>query len=108
MHGAVSASGRSGSIYEVKKGDTLTSISKQQGSTIDVLRVVNNLKDDVIYPDQQLWVPVTYEIQKGDTLFQIAKRFKTTIGDVLKVNYIKDQNSIKAGRHILEGVGKGC
>ena len=95
---AVSATGRSGKIYEVKKGDTLSSIAREQDSAVDVLRAVNNLSDDTIYPDQKLWVPLTYEIQKGDTLFQISKRFKTTVGDVMKVNNIKDQNSIQAGR----------
>ena len=90
---------RNGQLYEVKKGDTLSAIARECGSSITILSTVNNMSSDVIYPGQKLWIPVTYEIEKGDTLFQISRRFKTTIGDIMKMNSIKDPNSIQAGMH---------
>ena len=93
------ASCQTGQFYEVKKGDTLSSIARQCGCSITILTTVNNLTSDVIYPKQKLWIPVPYEIEQGDSLFLISRRFKTTIGDIMKMNCIKDPMSIQAGAY---------
>ena len=42
--------------YTVKKGDTLWSISKKYGTTIDAIKKLNGLDSDVVYPNQKLRV----------------------------------------------------
>ena len=44
--------------YVVKKGDTLYSISKQYGVTLDNLVRVNQIKDQVIFLNQELKIPI--------------------------------------------------
>ena len=44
-------------IYYVKLGDTLWNIAKKYRTTINELREYNEIKDDMIYPDQQLIIP---------------------------------------------------
>ena len=44
-------------VYYVKPGDTLWNIAKKYKSTVDELKEYNLLKDDMIYPNQQLIIP---------------------------------------------------
>lgn len=44
-------------IYYVQPGDSLWSIAKKFKTTIDLIKSSNNLKDDIIYPGQQLIMP---------------------------------------------------
>jgi hypothetical protein len=47
-------------IYTVKKGDSLWKISRRYNSSITEIRVLNNIKGDLIFPGQQLKIP-TYQ-----------------------------------------------
>lgn len=42
--------------HTVQKGDTLWSISKEYGTTIDAIKKLNGLDSDVVYPNQKLRV----------------------------------------------------
>lgn len=44
-------------IYYVQPGDTLWKIAKMYKTTIDSIKASNNLKDDTIFPGQQLIMP---------------------------------------------------
>ena len=44
-------------IYFVKPGDTLWNIAKNFRSTVEYIKEVNELKDDIIYPGQRLLIP---------------------------------------------------
>ncbi len=44
-------------VYPVKSGDSLWSIAKKFGTTIDNIKTANDLSDDMIYPMQQLIIP---------------------------------------------------
>lgn len=44
-------------IYYVQAGDSLWKIAKKFKTTVDLIKVANNLKDDLIYPGQQLLIP---------------------------------------------------
>lgn len=45
-------------VYEVKSGDTLTSIAKRFGTSVKAIRSANNLKTDSIRVGQKLNIPV--------------------------------------------------
>lgn len=44
-------------IYFVKPGDTLWNIAKTFRSTVEYIMEMNDLKDDIIYPEQRLLIP---------------------------------------------------
>jgi chromosome segregation ATPase len=43
--------------YCVRQGDSLGKVAKANSTTVERLKELNGLKDDVIYPDQQLLLP---------------------------------------------------
>lgn len=78
-------------IYIVKKGDTLYSISKKYNISINQLKTLNNLSNNTISIGQQLLIPTTntentYTVQSGDTLYSIAKKFNTTVNELKELN----------------------
>lgn len=74
--------------YIVQKGDTLFSIGKKYGTTVEALKMANNLQSDLIYPGLRLFIPqsTVYTVKMGDTLFQVAQKYNTTYKELLRVN----------------------
>lgn len=78
--------------YTVKKGDTLYSIAKKYGTTVDNLKEMNNLSSNILSIGQKLLVSDEliesgeYTVQKGDTLYSIAKKYDTTVDKLMELN----------------------
>jgi murein DD-endopeptidase MepM/ murein hydrolase activator NlpD len=76
--------------YTVKSGDTLASIGKKFGVSVDTIKWANDLKTDTIKPDQSLKIPpitgVVHTVVSGETVYSIAKKYKTTAQNI--VNFI--------------------
>ena len=49
---------RTGTSYTVKSGDSLSNIARQHGSKLDWIRNANRLSSDIIYPGQELFIPL--------------------------------------------------
>ena len=80
--------------YIVKKGDTLYTIAKSFGVSVETIKNANALTSNNIYPNQELIIPITYDfglytVSKGDTLYSIANKLNVSV-DVLKtINNLK-------------------
>lgn len=79
------------SLYEIKKGDTLYQISKNNNVNTKLLAELNGLDmDDYIYPGQSLLIPkknVSYYITKdGDSLSTVSKLFNVKENELIKQN----------------------
>ena len=76
--------------YTVRKGDTLYSIAKLFGTTVQKLIEDNNLSTDLLSIGQQLKVPsnnyIEYKVQKGDTLYSISRRYNVPINIIKEIN----------------------
>ena len=80
--------------YTVKSGDSLWSISKKFGITVDELKQANNLTSNLLSIGQNLLIPTKesetptneYIVQKGDTLYAIASKFNTTVDNLKSLN----------------------
>ncbi len=81
-------------IYQVKAGDTLYSIAKKFGISLDKLKEVNKLTNNMLKIEQKLIIPLeedtTYVVKAGDTLYSIARKFNTTIAELKRLNNLVD------------------
>lgn len=93
-------------IYVVKSGDTLYSIAKTLGVTVDEIISTNNLNNNNLSIGQQLKIPGvnvennTYTVKKGDSLYSIANKYGTTVNDLKMLNNLNN-NSLSIGQVLL-------
>lgn len=114
--------------HKVQKGETLFTLSKLYGKSIDELKAMNNLKDAKIFLGQEILIekPVevaqhvptekpkvavaekeetTYKVKKGETLSSIARKFDTTQDELISLNQLTN-NKILAGQELKVAVQK--
>ena len=81
--------------YVVQKGDSLYSIARVYGITVDELKRLNNLTSNMLDIGQVLKISSlnnnvnvgnTYTVQKGDNLYSIARTYGVTVDDLKRVN----------------------
>ncbi|MGQ0600331.1 MAG: LysM peptidoglycan-binding domain-containing protein [Anaerolineales bacterium] len=100
--------------YVVKRGDTVTKISRLYHIPAWMIINANNIKDiHKIYVGQVLIIPAgavtpvagtfIYTIVRGDTLSQIAKRYGTTVARLRELNVLRKDNLIFPGQRIVVG-----
>ena len=96
-------------LYTVQPGNTLWGIAQYFGTTVeDILRYNNIQNPDMIYPGQQIRVPVGmgnirkwYVVRPGDTLFSIAQRYGLDVNDLIDNNNLANPNVIYPGQLIM-------
>ncbi len=77
--------------HVVTKNETLYSIAKKYGATVDDIIEYNNLSTNVLQLGQILYIPntseyINYYVQPNDSLYSISRRFNTTIDAIKKLN----------------------
>ena len=113
----------SGGNYVVQSGDTLYSIARRSGMSLNSLLTLNSLsQSSIIYPGQSLTVsqsegnfstPVstktnsassvvstsgTYTVKAGDTLYGIARRSGVSLNSLLSLNGLSQSSVIRPGQ----------
>jgi len=107
-------------VYVVRPGDTLYSIARRFGVSVEAIMAANNLPNpNSIYAGQQLTIPcpgapvptptpgtpwpqpTVYVVQPGDTLYSIARRFGTTVQAIAQANHIINPNRIYVGQRLM-------
>lgn len=102
--------------YLVKSGDTLASIARKFGVSVDGLAAVNGLVSiNRIWAGTYLWIPTAsvppnfppgqtcrtkYTVQRGDTLAKIAARYGVTVWRLAWNNGITNYNLITVGQRL--------
>lgn len=89
-------------IYTVKSGDSLYSIARNYGTTINVLKDVNNLTSDTLSNGQVLKIPgksdeniknyINYTVKPGDSLYKIAGLYETSVNEIKNINGLVNNN----------------
>lgn len=81
--------------YVVRSGDTLWSIAKRFGISVDELKKINNLTSNSLRVGQTLILfkkeeePIeenTYVVRKGDTLYSIARIYNISVDELKNIN----------------------
>lgn len=99
--------------YKVVSGDTLYSIAKKYGVSIDTIVSDNALKNNILTVGMNLKIRTdsslieecfgeafdiptisydTYVVKKGDSLYAIAKRYDTSVSDIISINNLTNSN----------------
>lgn len=104
--------------YTVTPGDTLWSIAKHYGVTVDDLKIVNNLDRDQLQVGQKLVIaegegngfdPITspatdptiaYEVTEGDTLYRIARKYNMSVEQLKNMNNLTS-NTLQVGQTLF-------
>lgn len=111
-------------IYTVKKGDSLYSISKKFNIQISEIKKANNLKSSKLNSGMRLIIPEnnkkeiaknkiestnkyqqhiddikTYTVKKGDTIWRISRKFDISVDELKEINELEG-NSIKIGQKL--------
>ncbi|OIO68370.1 MAG: lytic murein transglycosylase [Zetaproteobacteria bacterium CG1_02_53_45] len=101
----------------VKPGDSLWSIAKEYGTTVEMLNQLNRNLGKYLRAGQRLKVPanqlakasadenpllpsshrIRYKVRAGDSLWGIASRFGTTAKAIAQVNSLSLNSTIRAG-----------
>ena len=102
--------------YIVRPGDSLYSISKSFGVSVEALKTMNRLEGDSIRPKQILSVPSSrgkkvvqgtfkrnseetdsYVVKKGDTLSSISKKAGISVEEIKRINSLRT-SALKIGQ----------
>lgn len=93
--------------YIVKRGDTLWSISRKTGVSVDELKRLNNLTTDTLTIGQvlkleevgQIEGPI-YIVQRNDTLWSIARKYGVSVQEIITANNLKT-NVLTIGQQLI-------
>jgi LysM repeat protein len=107
----------SGFHYTVRRGDTLSSIARRYGTTVQAIVQANGIVNpNLIFYGQRLWIPsgtgpgpgpgpgpapAVYIVRAGDTLYAIARRYGTTYQALAALNGLHYPYTIYVGQRLL-------
>lgn len=98
------------SVYEVKKGDTLSTVAKLFKVSKNTIIWANDLKSEIISQGDVLVIlPITgirHTVKKNDTVSSIAKKYKADINDIAKFNGIATDASLSVGDVVVVPEGE--
>lgn len=110
--------------HTVRSGETLWSIARRYGVSVDALAMENKLgTKQKVSKGRKLWIPqaaedravtlasndapgatvqrVSYVVRTGDTISRIAKMFSVDVNQLLKWNKLRNANAVRAGQKLV-------
>ena len=97
-------------VYEVKSGDTLSSIAKIYNVSKNTIAWANDIKNGKAKEgDILLILPISgikHTVKKGDSIKSLAKKYSAENIDILEFNNIKEDTLLVVGEDIIIPDGK--
>ena len=98
-------------IYTIKQGDTLYKIAKDNNTTVDKIKQLNDLTTNNLSIGQIIKIPsteyiesptttITYTVSPGDTLYSIARQYNTTVNNLKELNNLST-NILTVGQTLI-------
>ncbi len=106
------------SEYIIKNGDTLYSISRKTGVSIDdilklnniknsseikvgkVIRLTDNLKSNRLATQTGKGSRPEYKVKAGDTIYSISRKYNISVKEILSINNLKSSDNLRLGQRI--------
>jgi LysM repeat protein len=100
-------------VYVVQRGDTLYSIARRYGTTVEAIALTNKIANpSLIYVGQRLTISGSttiptppsgqiHVVQAGQTLYSIARHYGTTYWAIAMANNLANPNVIYAGQRLV-------
>lgn len=93
------------SVYIVRSGDTLSSIAKMFGVSVNTITWANDIKNGTIKVGQELVIlpisGVRHTVKSGDTLESIAAKYKGDLDDILLYNSMARGTKLALGDVVI-------
>lgn len=104
--------------YTVKQGDSLYTIAKSHGLSVDVLKAANRLEGNHLKPKQVLLIPnpqrktvhssaprkstepQTYIVKQGENLYSISKKTGLSVDEIKRLNQLQTDR-LKVGQTLI-------
>jgi LysM repeat protein len=114
-----------GQVHVVRYGDTLYSIARRYGTTVQAIMTANGLSNrNFIWTGQRLVIPGRssgasssgggsaaggiHVVQRGETLYSIARRYGTSVQAIVSANGLRNANFIYSGQRLrIPGASSG-
>ena len=113
-----------GGVHVVRYGDTLYSIARRYGTSVEAIMSTNGLRNrNFIWVGQRLTIPGgggsaysggssggggVYIVRRGDTLYSIARRYGTSVQAIVNANGLRNASFIYSGQRLtIPGSGGG-
>jgi membrane-bound lytic murein transglycosylase D len=110
--------------YQVHRGETLSTIARNSGTTVANLRQINHLSKSTVNSGAYLKIPVSsshaslavetsrtgkakssggqlYVVKKGDTFFNVSKRFAVSRSNIAAWNNISPNSNLRLGQKLV-------
>jgi len=98
--------------YEVRKGDSLWKIASHFGTTVNAIRILNNITNRHLMIGQILLIPdkfsplehiktFKYKVLKGDSMWKIAQKHQMSLSEFLGLNNLTPRSPIFPGQIVL-------
>lgn len=121
--------------HKVKSGESLGLIAKKYNTTIDVIQGINGMKNNVIYANDYLLVPIalqsmeeyslsadqrlarkqaekkgayqlTHKIKSGDTFWDLSRTYKVSVRELAKWNGMAPRDPLRPGKELVVWVNQ--
>jgi len=94
--------------HRVEPKETLCSISRKYGISLQELKEANSLEDEKIKVGQILIIPtdftvegIIHQVEPKETLWAIAQKYSVTVLSLSEANSLGDPNKLRAGRLLV-------
>lgn len=97
-------------VHIVKSGDSLWSIARKYGVSVDTIKKTNGLTSNLLTLNQEILIPVEIEnendteiihtVKLGDTLYSISQLYNVSVGDIIKQNNL-NSNTLTINQELI-------
>ncbi|MBS4008623.1 MAG: M23 family metallopeptidase [Clostridium sp.] len=100
--------------HQVRRGETLGSIARKYGTSVEYLMLINNLTNPHFIrerqilklltdntPEQAVLTKVTHTLRRGETVWDLSRRFRVGMESILKANNITDPRRMMPGQRLI-------